>query len=227
MQPNKTKLAIQIGTVLLGASYASIATADSFDAKITTIQDVGVNQVQPLNFGENITTAANGVCTMTANVPSEANLRFDNTTAAAAYTALAGTDRYGALSGNGCVTGAVAQPGIWSIEGGIGLEVTVNFTQQAPELGDFTFEPDNGCIMNYDGGTDANTDVCDEITNSNYGSTTTVTLAAANALENNGGSGLAEEGKLYFTMGGTITVGAGGLTQNLEHDIKFGVNVTY
>jgi hypothetical protein len=228
MQPNKTKLAIQIGTVLLGASYASIVTADSFDAKITTIQDVTVTPVQTLDFGENITTGALGVCTMTANSASNANMRYDNTTEAATFAALAGDARYGALSGNGCVTGAVAQPGIWSIDGGLGLGVTVNFVQQAPDSGDFTFEPDNGCIMDYDGGTTANADVCDVISNANYAGTTTgLTLAAADALENNGGTGLAEEGKLYFTMGGTITIGAAGLTQNLDHVIKFGVNVTY
>jgi hypothetical protein len=235
MQPNKTKLAIQIGTVLLGASYASIVSATSFDALITTIQDVTVSPIQTLDFGENITTAASGVCTMDADAPNPDLLQYKNSTDTAAFTtnsAGTSTDRFGALTGGGCVTGALAQPGIWSVEGGAGLAVKLSFSQQAPDSGDFTFAPDNGCWVKFDGATgSADSDTCEQITSANYTTQTTgALLAAAPATENFGATALtteAQEGKLYFAMGGTITVGPGGLTQDLDHIIKFGLNVTY
>ncbi|MDN4503224.1 hypothetical protein QX776_12490 [Alteromonadaceae bacterium BrNp21-10] len=211
MQPNKTKLALQIGAVVLGAVCASSVSADSFNLTVNTIQDVQIDTVQALDFGENITTDASQSCVMDADVPADADVFSDGGGAATTF---------GVITGAACIGSGttVAQPGIYSIQGEAGLDVTLTLSTEAQAGGDYTFSPGEGCGVDHDGASGG--DTCGAIT---VGSPITLTLADTTA----GDDGPTVDGFTHFTVGGTLAIGATGLTSDTDYNATFLVNVVY
>jgi len=208
MQPNKTKLALQVGALLIGSSCAFNAAADSFNLTVNTIADVTIAEVTALDFGANIKTDASGSCAMDADQPVGSTVFADGNLTATTY---------GTLTGANCV-GASATPGVYSITGEAGLDVTITLTSEAQGAGDFTFSPTEGCAVIHDGaGTDG--DLCTALV---VGTPLTgVTIADGS---DNGDS---VSGATHFTVGGTIAVGATGLTSDTGYVATFNVNVIY
>jgi hypothetical protein len=213
MQPNKTKLALQIGTVVLGAAYASYAAADPFTFTVNTIGDLNITTNQPLAFGTALLTDALSTCSMDALVPEPADVFSDDSTGSA-------TD-FGLLNGAGCIGDGVtiATPGIYTIIGEPTLDVNLTLNSE-PQVGNFTFSPTGGCGVDHDQSVaSAGGDPCNAIT---PGSPIILTLA--------GGSDVitAQYGNTHFTVGGTVTVGsAPGLDSGTDYNATFLVNVIY
>lgn len=210
MQPNKTKLALQIGTVILGAACASSVLADSFNVTVNTLDDVTLAQVTPMAFGTSILTAASGTCAMDASVPGNVLMNGDGVVAQAGY---------GGLAGAGCVTGAAdGTPGLYTITGEPTLAVNVTVTSEA-QVGNFTFSPTGGCAVNYDNATAtaATDDPCTPLV---VATPLVVNLPGATDT-------LATAGEGYFTVGGTIVVGVGGLPSDTANVATFLVDVVY
>lgn len=210
MQPNKNKLALKIGALVLGTSCALTATADTFTVAVNTISDVTITPVNTgLDFGENIVTTASQTCTMDAAVPAAADVNAVN-------AALDGTG-FGDLTGGGCVTGSSGTPGIWSIDGVAGLAVNVSVADVAQVGGDFTYTP-IGCVVVYDGGVAG--DLCSTL--SVAGGTVATTVA-----DNTADTDVPINAKTYFAVGGTISTGPTGLTSDTTYTASFDVTVTY
>jgi hypothetical protein len=231
MQPNKTKLALQIGAVVLGALCASNSYADTFQAAITTIDDVEITERVELSFGSNMYTTA-GTCTILAAADSVALqqpggvlMNYMNN----AGTLTQGTN-YGDLSGTSCVTGDAegATAGVWDISGVQAGTVSILFSQvdqSDPTL--FEFSPDTGCYVNFNGDTTDDADSCDAFT---VGNVITGAILAATAEDDASGagtgSGASVAGELSFTVGGTVTV-LDDLVAETGYDLAFQIDVTY
>lgn len=209
MQPREKRLALQIGALLVGASGVFSAAADTFNLTVNTIQDVTIAEVTPLDFGENILTDANTSCAMDADAPADATVFADGGLAAASY---------GVITGTGCVGSGttVATPGVYSITGVDGLDVTLTLTSEVQGGGDYTFSPTGGCGVVHDNASGG--DTCDAITVG-----TPITLTIADGVDD----GDAVAGTTHFTVGGTIGVGATGLTSDTNYTATFLVNVVY
>jgi hypothetical protein len=209
MQPNKTKLALQIGAVVLGAACASNATADTFNLTVNTLADVTLQEVTPMTFGTSIKSDADGVCTMNAASPLLTDLNSDGTAAAT---------NYGTLSGTGCVTGAPAGvPGVYTITGEPALEVNITVSDEV-QIGNFTFSATNGCAIDYDQST-GDGDPCTPLV---VGTPLPIDLPGGLDANATGFYGIG-----YFTLGGTITVGTGGLPSDSLQTATFLVDVVY
>jgi hypothetical protein len=236
MQPNKTKLALKIGAVILGAAIASSVSADPFTATITTIDDVTITEVNALTFGSNVFTAASTSCTMLTsggaagvNEPGATLMQYDTTA-----DQLQGSE-YGALTGDGCVNApgsdTAVTPGVWAITGATGGTVNILVSQVAQVGGDFTFAPSGGCYVEYDGNTVNDQDRCVTLLPGTV-YTTPLSLGAGDDDVGGGGAGafegtIASAGVLRFTLGGVISIGATGLTAETDYDLAFQVDVTY
>jgi hypothetical protein len=221
MQPNKTKLALQIGTVILGAAYASYAAADPFTMTVNTIGDLNITTNQPLAFGTSLLTDALASCAMNALVPAPADVFSDDSTGTAGTSTGASGTAFGLLNGAGCIGDGVtiATPGIYTIIGEPTLDVNLTLNTEA-QVGNFTFSPTGGCGVDHDqASASAGGDACGAIT---PGTPIALTLA--------GGSDVitAQYGNTHFTVGGTITIGsAPGLDSGTDYNATFLVNVIY
>jgi hypothetical protein len=207
MQPNKSKLAITIGVLLFAASNSSIAATLTPNVLLTTRDDVTLSQVTPMTFGANLFTASGGTCAMNAGNPTEATAQANN-------AALIGTN-YGELTGSGCASGNIATPGVYSISGSTGADVTVTVTPDNTH-GDFTFASNSGCIVDYDGA--AAGDACLALTSG--GSQITTLANTTDAV------GTAVDAESIIVVGGTITT-VNTLTQSTAYTDSFTVNVVY
>jgi hypothetical protein len=209
MQPNKTKLALQIGAVVLGALCASNSYADPFTVTVNTLTDVTIDTEQRLDFGENITTDALGSCAMDADAPAATDVFTDANISATTF---------GVITGGNCIGSGttVATPGVYSVSGVGGVDVTLTVSEEPVQTGDFTFTP-GGCGVVHDNAA-GDTDVCTIYT---AGNTLTMTLANGdddgNAIENFG----------HFTVGGTLTVGSTALASDSLETVTFNVDVVY
>lgn len=216
MQPNKTKIALLLGAVCLGASGAANAATANFDISVTTIPDVTLTEVQALSYGTTMFVTAGGTCLMDASTPGDAAtalMQYDGATDAPAS--------YGTLSGSGCVNGSGGTPGIYKIAGI--TAGTVRITISGVTGADFSFAPNSGCIVNY--GNSAAADSCDSFV---PGVTKTESLAAATEDAGTGGGvGTSTPGELVFTVGGTVTIGGTNLTANQPYTENFPVTVVY
>lgn len=230
MQPNKTKLALQIGAVVLGALCASNSYADTFTAEVTTVDDVEITERVALSFGTNVFTTASTSCTMlvtdestgTAN-PTPVLMKYASTAAVSVGGA------YGDLSGDGCVnatTDTAVTAGVWDITGIPGGSVKILLTEIAQDVTDYTYSPDTGCYVEYNGDNTANADSCVALAPGTVYTTPLAASAEDDAVPA-AGSGTSVAGALAFTVGGTISIGTSGLTAETPYDLKFQVDVTY
>jgi hypothetical protein len=233
MQPNKTKLALQIGAVVLGACCASNAFADTFTATVNTVDDVTINPRagQVLDFGPNILVTAGGICTINVDGATD---RPGGVLMNYAETAdpVAQATTFGSITGGaplGCATTATAASGasvgVWDVVGAPG--VTVNLLlSPVTQIGDFTFLPD-GCYVTYNNADTADGDSCTDI-GSNAAATATF---AANTNEDDTspltGSGNSVGGQFSIAVGGVLTVGTTPLNPATPYDLSFQIDVTY
>jgi hypothetical protein len=222
MQPNKTKIALLLGAVCLGASGAANAATADFDITVTTIPDVTLTEVQALDFGTTMYVTAGGNCLMNAATPGNA------VAGQMQYTRQAGSvvaaTNYGDLTGTGCVNGTGnGTPGIYRISGipGGSVRITISGVTGA----DFSFAPNSGCIVNYSGD---DTDDGDECSTFVPGVQTTRLLAATTEDDSTAPAGQPSvPGQLMFTVGGTVTIGGVDLTPNQAYTENFPVTVIY
>lgn len=214
MQPNKTKLALQIGAVILGAACASNVYADTFNLTVNTISDVVIDEITPMDFGVAILTDELVSCTLSGDSPAPATVFSDGT-----WSAGTGTDLPGALTGAGCVTGESGTPGLYTVTGEATLAVNITLNSEA-QADNFTFTPDSGCAVDYDNATAAGTgdELCVPL---GVGVAEAVNLpGATDAVATVAGVG-------YFSVGGTIATLGGGLTSDTPYVATFLVNVIY
>lgn len=197
---------------------ASVANGASLSADITasTLPDVTLVEVQPLNFGTTMYVTANGTCTMNASIPGEsAQMQYEDDGGATATN-------FGKLSGTGCIN-STGTPGIYRIEGAAGINVTITINGLSPGT-DFAFTP-AGCIVTYNGagGGVSSGDTCDSfVVGANISK-----LLPGNSEESAGGPGHTQAGELVFTIGGTVTIGGTDLTADQGYNGDFTVDVTY
>lgn len=219
MQPNKTKIALLVGAVCLGASGAANAATANFDITVNTIPDVTLSEVQALDYGTTMFVTAGGTCQMNATTPGNQSSGMQYQTSAAVNAA-----NYGDLSGTGCVNGSgTGTPGIYKITGISGG--TVRITISGITGTDFTFAPNSGCIVLYDG-----TTAVDSCTSFVPGTQTSRRLSAGPASEDTATTPAGEAsvaGELVFTVGGTVTIGGVDLTANQAYTENFPVTVIY
>lgn len=220
MQPNKTKIALLLGAVCLGASGAANAASADFDITVTTIPDVTLTEVQALDYGTTMYVTAGGNCLMNASTPGNAPASLMQYTRQALVVAA----NYGDLTGTGCVNGAGnGTPGIYRITGIQGGSVRITISGVTGT--DFSFSPNSGCIVNYNGTTVNDGDSCTTFV---PGVQTTRLLAATAEDDGTGATGQPSvAGQLMFTVGGTVTIGGTDLTPNQPYTENFPVTVIY
>lgn len=204
MQPKKTKLALTIGMLLMGASSASNAATGNFDVSITTIDDITFTEISPISLGSAVFLTAGGTCTVIGNDPAAADVLADAN--------IAGTTN-GTLSGD-CV--GVGAAGVYEvISAGPNDAITV-LMGDMDEAGGFSFNPNSNCIPLYD--TSSSDDTCESLT---------VDFAHTSAVTGDGTDFGATADSLRFTIGGTMTIGASDLTPATLYAGSFAINVIY
>jgi hypothetical protein len=201
-----------VGGLLLAMSNAADAASGSYAVTVTTLPDLVLTEIQPLNYGSNMYIDALGVCTMDAGTPTDTLAQIVRTSADSTGAG------FGAIVGTGCVTSALdhTKPGIYKIKGLQGQ--TVNITIGGASDADFSFSP-NGCIGTYDGSTTA-ADTCSAYT----GAQSAVTKPLATTADV---AGAAVAGELLFTVGGVVTVGSINLIASQAYSQSFPVDVIY
>jgi hypothetical protein len=219
MQLKKRKIAQQLGFAAIGVTFALSATADTFTATVTTIDDVSITEIQPLDFGTNVYTTV-GKCTMDGDGPTLTEMVFnrDNDNS---------SGNFGNISGTSCVT-AAAQGGIWEVTGSVGADINLLITTIPQASADYTFTPDNGCYVSYTGNDNTDSDTCAAIS---PGTVYNAKLAAAAGTEDdsagvNAGVSVGAGGFMRFAMGGDIDI-INPLTAETSYDLTFQVDVTY
>jgi hypothetical protein len=233
MQPNKTKLALKIGAVVLGALCASNASADTFTAIVNTVDDVTITPRagQVLDFGPNIYVTAGGICTInvdgTTDLPGGVLMNYAEATDAVAQAA-----SFGSITGGstlGCATTTTtangASVGVWDVVGAPGVAVSL-LISPVTQTGDYTFVPD-GCFVDYDSTITDDADACTDIASN---AVQTATFAAASSEDDGGGStgsGTSVGGQFSLAVGGVLTVGTTPLNPATPYDLSFQIDVTY
>jgi hypothetical protein len=225
MQLKKRKIAQQLGFAAIGVTFALSATADTFTASVSTIDDVSITEVAALDFGTTVFTTA-GNCIMDASAPGALLMEHTTTTGVGAQDA-----GYGATTGTSCVnvagSDATVTPGVYRISGATGATVSLLVSQIAQGSADYTFNPDQGCYVDFSG---EDTDDADSCVTLAPGTVYTTDLADVAGTENDDsgvGNGVAAPaGDLLFTVGGTLTV-VNPLTAETNYQLDFQVDVTY
>jgi hypothetical protein len=225
MQPNKTKLALKIGAVVLGALCASGASADPFTASVTTIDDVSITPKTALDFGTIVFTTA-GNCIMNSAAPGKTLMEYTNPSDTALPAA-----GYGATTGSSCVSVAgsdtTVTPGVWRISGTAGGAVSILITTLAQASADYTYVPDGGCYIDFDGTTTTTLDVCSPLVPGTVVAGALLADITANETDGSISDGTAATaGDLLFTIGGTLNI-VNPLVAETNYPLTFQVDVTY
>ena len=195
--------------VMAGSMNVANAAVSPFAVSFTTVADVVLSEVTPLNFGTNVFIANGGICDMGV-VPAPASL-----VTVPAQTGAAGTS--GNITGAGCLTvnaGANGNTlGYYTVVGLGGQSVTV--TVASASNADFDFAP-AGCVANFDGG--AGGDTCDTFTADN---------PIVARLSDAGDDGTVLLNSTTIVVGGRITVGATDLTPATAYTQNFNITAVY
>ncbi len=197
---SKLLLPASVAVAVAAVSMSSYAATNNFAVGFTTVPDITIIQVQPMDFGGGLGLAANAKCVMAASglagdYLGDTLMRL----ASAATGAAVGTP--GRLTGVGCEfsQGLDGTLGLYEIQGIAGGAVSVKVNSSL--LGtSFTYVP-TGCIGNYNAVPDG--DLCAAVVpNTNV----PVKLAAAGDVgSNTGDDGSPIIGRTRIQLGGTIT----------------------
>jgi len=145
------------GSVMVAASMSAVAKVETFSIGFVTIQDLTIDEVSPIAFGQKIIGKAGTACTM-------------DVTADIATTTGALTDVQSGISGAGCIDTAAANgasfAGVYTVSGE--ADLTVNVTVASVSATDFDFSP-SGLLLS-DGG-DLNNDAVDVFADSSAATT--------------------------------------------------------
>ncbi|WP_158968179.1 hypothetical protein [Paraglaciecola sp. L3A3] len=174
-----------------------------------------------MDFGTSILTDELVSCRLSGEFPAPATVLSDGTWAAGS-----GSDAPGALTGAGCVTGNAGTPGLYTVTGEPTLSVNITLNSEA-QTDNFTFSPDSACAVDYDNASTAasGAELCGALT---VGTPSAVNLPGASDVLALTGPGAAAAGGIgYFSVGGTISTLAGGLTSDTPYTATFLVNVIY
>lgn len=224
MQLKKKKLVHKLGLAAFGVTFALTASADTFTAAVTTIDDVTITEKTALDFGTTIFTTT-GNCVMNSAAPGTTIMEY--TTTADSTTEAAG---YGATTGTSCVNVAGSDtsvtPGVWRVSGTTAGTVSLLITTLAQASADYTFVPDGGCYIAFSGDAAVNGDTCTTLVPGTV--VVGATLADVAGTEDDGGAvgTSATPGDLLFTVGGTLTV-VNPLVAETDYALTFQVDVTY
>jgi hypothetical protein len=206
MQPNKTKIALVLGALLLGASGASHAA--TYNVTLDTIADVTFTQITPISLGTSVYITAGGSCTVVGNAPAGADVYADVNIVAGTLAAA-----NGALSGD-CVGEGVA--GVFEVaSNATGDSISVLMGEMA-EANGFSFSPSSSCIPVY--GAASSDDDCETIP---------VNFAHIAGVTGDGIDKGTTDKKLRFTVGGVMTIGATDLAPEAPLAGDFLINVVY
>jgi len=228
MQLKKKQLVQKVGLAIFGATLALSASADTFTASVTTIDDVSITPVQDLDFGSTIKTTV-GVCSMNALLPGGILMEYQDVDGGAedslygATTNTAGAACIDALGSDTSVT-----PGVWRISGASGTGVNLLISQIAQASADYTFNPDGGCYVKFDNAKAAgDSDSCVTLIPGTVVPKTVAKLSNGDEAHTDDVEGIASiAGDLLFTVGGTITI-VNALTAETDYPLTFQVDVTY
>lgn len=212
MQPNKTKIALVIGALLLGASGASNAVQGSFDITIATIADLSVTEIQPLSFGSSVFTTGSAVCNIAGNDPLFSDVLAEDNTVIDGATSYLATDA--TLTGSGCA--GSGRVGIYEVVTA-GLADSISVTVNAVSNADFTFNPNSNCLPNYAPGTALNACLIMAPGVPNTGAQTGSTTPGEGSIDKT----------LRFTVGGSLTTAVGGLAPATPYSDVFSIDVIY
>jgi hypothetical protein len=171
-----------------------------------------VTEIQPLSFGSSVFTTGSAICNLTGNNPLFSDVLADSATVITGGTTYFGVDT--ALTGAGCAGGG--RVGIYEVVTA-GPTDAITVTINAVTNADFAFNPNSNCLPEYIT-TSATDDVC-RIMAPGTPSNVAVTGDATNfgSLANT----------LRFTVGGTLTTAAGGLTPSTLYSDVFNIDVIY
>lgn len=189
MKANKlTKVLLTAGLVF---SIQSQATDVDLGLNFATVADVAITQDTALDFGSDLIAAAGSACTMAVDgtaVPDELTAQMGVVAPAGEHAT------YADLSGD-CDATAKGTPGVYTISGAPGQEVTITLN---PLNGtDLTFVP-SGVASDYDGAEDG-----DLFTAVPSATATLVDLAGSGDTRTDGGFPTSGQVKLF--VGGIVT----------------------
>lgn len=224
MQPTKhlkSLLPCAIAAALM--STATLAKIEPFAVGFTTVPDIALTPVTPMDFGAGLGLGATASCIMSFNnTPGDTDYPGDVALNIASGTGAAG-GTVGTLTGVGCEAsaGLTGTLGVYEISGVAGgtVKVTINDITAGT---DFNWAS-AGCIGNYNDG--ANGDTCANIAAS--GSAQSVVLATdGDTVGNAVGSGIPAPGITRIILAGTITATQ---THTAGADLSetFTIDVTY
>jgi len=202
------KKTLVAGALLMAMSNVASAASESFFVSVTTLDDVGIEELNALSYGINMFIDAGGECTIDGDAPGATVLQMDAASAAA---------NYGDISGTGCVDTTGLQPGEFKITGLGGQDVTI--TIGSTSGGDYTFAP-AGAYAIHDGG----------IAGDTLGTYTTAqaTAGVTTRLADGVDAGLTVvANELVFTVGGTVTIGGTDLIAGGVYTDTYPVTVVY
>jgi hypothetical protein len=222
MQPKKfNKYLLPLAVTAALSSTSVLAATANYSVGFTTVPDIGITQVQAMNFGSGLSLASGVACAMAVtnagnSYPGDQLLRIAGATADTVGTEV------GDLTGAGCTAsvGSKGTIGIYRIDGIAGgtVRVTVN---NSTGNADFDYTA-TGCIGDYVAGTAG--DICDAVT---PGVAVDVRLADASDTVGNGATeGIPNPGQARIVLGGSITTTAVHTAgQTLTE--SFNITVTY
>lgn len=218
---NTIKKAIVPATFLAVASFSNpiSAATENYAVGFSTVPDIGITEVQALDFGSGLGLSASDNCAMQGNDATSTTyigdvvMNLSKDTDHAAGADLGDTT----CSGNGINGVNSGTPGVYEIAGVPGGEVDINISDVSGTNLNFTA---NGCAGDYDGAADG--DLCTDLASG----AATVTIASPGDTVGNGGLGSPVSGTTRLVVGGTVTaVGANPAGTTITE--SFVIDVTY
>jgi len=224
MQPNKlSKLLLPCAIAASLISANVLANSTTYTVGFTTVPDISITSVTPMDFGAGLGLGATASCALNfsnttgdTDYPGDVILNLATSAGAAGSTA-------GELTGTGCEAsaGLTGTFGVYEVSGVAGGTVNVTINDITAGV-DFNYAS-AGCIGTYDNGADG--DSCTSIAAS--GSPQSVILATSgDTVGNSVGSGIPAPGVTRILLAGAITAtqthtAGQALSENFTIDVTY------